>query len=288
MQRVIICAVVLSALASAGAVPMKHAAAKGHGSVKHRQYTASEPAPKTIPCSTVPVAFCNAAAGCQVVDEDCQGDPNSPPINCTALMTSTGAAVASAELALMTSIESIKSSAWTTMKGTQAALGVAEDAIKSYDSALKSYNSSLIAYEKEADKLDLLSAQLVELTTNCSIPVPPLTCPGAIMEIKASIAKQNATCELTYIKTTLEEQKMQIMESAVEMQDAVVTQALAVPAKVFSDAAADINAAETNKKAAIAFWTVVKNACIHPAAMPAASVASQHKKSAMKRLSRKH
>ena len=107
--------------------------------------------------------------------------------------------VAAAEAQLLAAVSGASSSTWTTMQGTQAALGKAKDAMKYYDSALKNYNSSLIEYEKEATKLEALKAALDELTANCSIPTPPPTCADALLDLKTAIAKQTATCEIKWV-----------------------------------------------------------------------------------------
>jgi hypothetical protein len=276
-RSAVVCAVVLALFACASAVPVKQRGFK-HVVTKAAARAVGVKGDKTIACASVPIAFCTIDAGCKVFKDVCEEDTTAPPINCTTLMSSTGDAVEGSELALIAAISTVKSTTWTTMQGTQSALGKAADAMKEADKALKSYNESLIAYQKEADKLDVLSAELDELVKNCSIPSPPLTCPTAILEAKAAIAKQNATCELKWIQTTLQESKMAIANSASAAQDAIIKEAMSAPAKVFSDAAAQITAAETAKSAAIGFWTLVKNACISPAPMPSVQLQKTSKR----------
>ena len=265
MQREIL---FLALIAGAFSVPVKH------HTVRHAEVDVDQASSRTatasvqIPCSIVPIDFCTVEAGCKIFKGVCEVDTLAPPVNCSALMTSTGAAVTAQELALLTAMASVKSTTWITMQGTQATIGKAADSFKASDSALKSYNDSLVAYQKEVDKLDVLSAAMIELMSNCSIPAPPLTCPAAILALQASIAKQNATCELKWIATSLAEQKWKLADAAVEANDALIATAMLAPAKVFSEAAAQITAAETAKSAAVAFWTTVKGACITPAPTP--------------------
>ena len=124
------------------------------------------------------------------------------------------AGVGAAEKALLAAISGVKDTCWTTMQGTQSVLGKAADSMKDYDSALKNYNSSIMSYKKEADKLDSMTATLEELKKNCSATPDP-ACDASILEMEAAIAKQNATCEVKWIETTLEEKKMQLMEAEV-------------------------------------------------------------------------
>lgn len=259
-------ALLLALFATGQAVPVKR------GSARHSAEQRARNAQKLfdgakIPCSQVPDVFCTADAGCKQSGSSCVDDPSAPPINCTSLLVSSGAGVGAAEKALLAAISGVKDTCWTTMQGTQSVLGKAADSMKDYDSALKNYNSSIMSYKKEADKLDSMTATLEELKKNCSATPDP-ACDASILEMEAAIAKQNATCEVKWIETTLEEKKMQLMEAEVAAEDKLVASTLSAPAKVFSEAAAKITAAEASKESAIAFWTLVKNACIRPAVMP--------------------
>ena len=257
-----ISALVLALIASAQAVPVKR------GAVLHSEKVLSISEGAKIPCSEVPDALCTADAGCKKGSAGCEDDPSAPPINCTSLMTSSGAGVAAAEKALFAAIGGVKDTCWSTLTGTQSVLGKAADSMKDYDSALKNYNSSLMAYKKEADKLDSMTAALEELKKNCSVATPDPACAESILEMEAEIAKQNATCELKWIDTTFQQKKMDLMNVAVAAADKLVASSLSAPAKIFSDAAAQITSAEASKSNAVAFWMLVKNACIRPAAMP--------------------
>jgi hypothetical protein len=244
-----------------------------------------------IPCATVPVDFCTIDVGCEVNAKGvCTEDPTAPPVNCSLLLASSGAAVSTAETALLASLTLVKDTTWITMQNTQAVFVTARTTIKAYDDALYAYNMSLVAYEKEADKLAALNAALAELKLNCSIPTAPVTCPAAILKAQEIIAMQTATCEVKWVATTLGEQTLTVADAAVAAQDAAVKDAMTAPAKIFSDAAASIKTAESKKTAAIGFWTTVKNACIHASLASSAestSAETQMRVAAAKRLARK-
>jgi len=286
MRTTLACALLL-AVASVGAVPVKRAHGKQRGSpsaAPHGKQRGSagprraQGAPIDIPCASVPAAFCTADAGCKLEKSGaCVKDSAAPPVNCTSLMTSSGEQVAAAEAQLLAAVSGASSSTWTTMQGTQAALGKAKDAMKNYDSALKNYNSSLIEYEKEATKLEALKAALDELTANCSIPTPPPTCADALLDLKTAIAKQTATCEIKWVATTLGQQKMELASEVMTAQDKITADAMAAPAKVFSDAAATISAAEADKSSTIAFWDLVIKACVQPAVAPSWKAAAEQR-----------
>ena len=50
----------------------------------------------TIPCAVVPLPECTVDAGCKADNKGgkCEVDPAAPPANCTALMSSSGASLA--------------------------------------------------------------------------------------------------------------------------------------------------------------------------------------------------
>jgi hypothetical protein len=270
-HALVLLAVALALAPAALAVPVKrgsprHAAAARPVRVRHATRHAALGA--TIPCDEVPAAFCTAAAGCKQGDAGvCKEDPSAPPVNCTSLSAAAGAGVAAAEKALLGAISGVKDTCWSTMQGTQSVLGKAADAMKGYDSALKEYNSSLVSYQKEVAKLDTLSATLEELKKNCSsAPTPDPACDVEILKMETEIAKQNGTCGIKWIEASIQEKKMDLLSAAVSEQDKLVAAALSSPAKVFSDAAAQITDAEASKASAVAFWALVTKACIAPTA----------------------
>ena len=283
---ILLCAIAAFAPAAL-AVPVKRGSPRQAAAARlarrhHHSSLAPAPGVAPIPCSEVPAAFCTAAAGCKPgAAGACEEDPSAPPINCTSLSSAAGAGVASAEKTLLGAISGVKDTCWSTMSGTQSVLGKAADAMKDYDSALKEYNSSLMSYQKEVAKLDALSASLDELKKNCSsAPTPDPACDVEILKMETEIAKENATCGIKWIEASMQEKKMDIMSAAVSAQDKLVASALSAPAKVFSDAATKITDAEASKASAVAFWTLVKNSCIRPAALSTEAVKAGGKVSA--------